>query len=281
MVSASRLSPVVRSLPLGAAWASVLVIALWPVARDQYLYASTLCTLGLFVWFLHVQVFEGIGWRAPAEVQDRALPSGWRHWSALLLGAAAAAAAVLTGLWWTLGKAGSGGWFAFYAVLFTVFIVGTWRWRAFLDVRSAVLAALAMDVVLAAYEHLLLGQGTGWDYHGTDIYSLFHVPVENMLFVYPMASAVCSLLVSALLTRWNRFRAFWSLMAVLSVVFVAVEFLGIWVFELWTVEEFANKSVFPFLRTNLEEFVYYFLFQGLSLLVYLWCHVHLRPGEVR
>ncbi len=278
-----RLPHLRRLVPIALAWITVGAIAFWPVARDGYLYASTLVSLGFLCAFAYSEVAADSASRPDLQRPEAAVPAGWKAWAGVLLGAAVGAGLAMAGLWWLVGRTHprSGGWFLFYAILFTSFVIATWRFRKYLDVRAAFVTALCMDVVLSAYEHLLLTQDTGWDYHGSEIYSLFHVPVENMLFIYPMASALCSLLIAAARGRWGVIGAFWRLMAALSVVFIVVEFVGIWTFHLWSVDEFASKSVFPFLHTNLEEFVYYFLFQALSMLGYLWLHGNLVPDRAR
>lgn len=267
-----------RAGPLVLAWASVLAIAFWQVARDQYLYASTLVTIFFLTAYLYVEVFRGTRWRDPPAPFDAKQPAGWRPRAILLLCAVTGSGAVVGAIWlmtsyWS--RTNSGGWYLFYVVLFGVFIAGSWHDRGFLNIRAAMVSALVMDIVLVSYEHLLLGQGTGWAYHGTDVRTVFHVPIENALFIYPVASALCSVLCSIQIRTHNHLQAFWRLMGFLTVIFVVVEFVGIGVFHLWSVDEFAAKSVLPFWHTNIEEFIYYFLFQGLSILVYLWLHQNL------
>lgn len=278
---------VARALPLAGAWCSVLLIAFVTAARERYLYASTLHTVFWLCVWLYAEVFRGARWRDPPAPFDAQQPAGWKNRALVLLGAVVASGVAVGILWlatshWS--RPNSGGWYGFYVVLFSVFIAGTWHDRAFLNLRAAMVSALVMDVVLVSYEHLLLGQGTGWAYHGSEVYAVFQVPIENALFIYPVASALCSVLCSIQIRRHNHLQAFWRLMGFLTVVFVAVEFVGIGVFHLWSVDEFASQSILPFWHTNIEELVYYFLFQGLSMLFYLWLHQNLDhpgPGPAR
>ena len=122
--------------------------------------------------------------------------------------------------------------------------------------------------MIAGYEAILLSQGTGWRYNGTVIAWVFGIPLENVIFIYPVAPALNMILYSLLARRLNPLKAFWVLIALVLPAAAAVELIGIYPLRLWDV--FNEKSIWPMGRTNLEEFVYYGAFQVLSVVVYAY-----------
>ena len=266
---------------LGAG-AVLCLLAFSATARDTYLYFVSLLFVGAMGGFLHSVVFPAESWGRAPEPGAVTPRQGWQVHARRFHKLAALSCGLVAGIWgillWT-GERGlrSGGWFLFYVVIFAVLLVTTRPALKVANFRAVAATAVAMDVVLAAYEHLVLRHGTGWAYTGTIIGEVLSVPIENLLFIYPMAGALVGVMVAGARATRSDLRALWFVMGVLACIFVPIEFIGIGGFGLWDVDRFRHLSVWPFWHTNIEEFIYYLFFQLLAGLIYLWLDRNLAP----
>ncbi|GDX79392.1 hypothetical protein LBMAG42_12030 [Deltaproteobacteria bacterium] len=261
----------------------VCVLAFNGPAHERYLYFVSLLFVGTICGFLHSLVFAGYRWDDPWEPHDAEPKANWRENAPPFIKAVLIACGASGAIWAVLQLLGhdglkSGGWYLFYVAVFTPFLVATWSRLKFVNFRAAVPTVLIMDLVLSGYEYLLLKEGTGWAYNGTIIGWIYVVPIENVLFIYPVAGALVCVLFSVVSRHLNDFKAFWLLMGGLTCIFVPVEIIGIGWLKLWDVDQFKDQSVLPIWHTNLEEFVYYLLFQALAGLLYVWFDQNLRPS---
>jgi hypothetical protein len=267
-----------------AALLVVVLIAFLPEWSGRYLYASSLVFVGCFVGFMHSLALGGVKWSDPWEARDDQERANGRADARDFLAVVGVAGALVGVVWAASHRAGpdflrSGGWYLFYVAVFAPFLWFTRRRLAYVNFRAAFATVLAMDLILSSYEYLLLKEGTGWEYRNTVVWHVFVVPLENVLFIYPVAAALVCVLYTVATRHLNNLKAFWFLMGGLTCVFVPVEIVGIGWLDLWTVEPFAEKSIWVIGNTNIEEFVYYLLFQALAGLIYIWFDHNLVPAS--
>ena len=263
----------------------VCCIAFTELWSETYLYASSLAFVFTICGFLHAIVFRDCKWTDPPERVDTLDRPDWREHGAAFARAVTSGAMFVAVVWALLMQLGddsfhSGGWYLFYIAIFAPFVAFTRKRTENVNFKATLVTVLVMDLILSSYEYLLLSRGTGWAYEGTIIGHIFDVPVENILFIYPVAGALVCVLYSIVTRYHNDFKAFWLLMGGLTCVFVPVELVGIGWLHLWDVDRFSRLSILPFWHTNIEEFVYYLLFQALAALFYIWFEQNLaRPPE--
>ena len=136
------------------------------------------------------------------------------------------------------------------------------------------ISTFILITVLVGYEAILLSQGTGWRYNNTVIGWIMGVPVENIIFIYPVAPALNMILYSLFTRQLNDLKAFWYLMALVIPASIVTELIGIYPLNLW--EIFNDQSILPMGQTNLEEFVYYIIFQLMSVTFYIYFDKNLK-----
>jgi hypothetical protein len=259
--------------------ALLLLLLAFDVGRcaTKYLYFTSEIGLFLVACVLYVECFRGMKWGDPPEKADLSPQPGWRKFSRELLLSFSLLAALLA-LVWVLrsgGEAGgfrawlkSGFWYLYYLGIFGVSILLIRRHLQYVHRKALVTAAFIMAYFLATYEMLLLSRGTGWAYNHTVIGWLLGVPIDNLLFIYPVAPALTMVFYSVLTRTLNDLKAFWILNLVLIPASAVVELIGNYPLNLWKI--FNDQSVFPMGKTNLEEFLYYILFQFLAILLYVY-----------
>lgn len=255
-------------------------------SQSKYLYASSEVVLLLLCVALYFAVFPGARWDDAPEPQDRLRSHDWRHVKHLLGGffVVLAAAAALNWVVAAPETPGStrawlrtGSWYGFYVVVFGLFLVLVRRHLQTVRLLPIFVSTFTCAVLLCGYEAVLLSQGTGWRYDGSVIGWIFGIPIENLLFIYPVAPALNMILFSIISRRLNDLKAFWLLIAMIVPAAAIVELIGIYPLHLWDV--FNDKSIMPLGRTNLEEFVYYAVFQVLSILIYAYFVRNIRHPE--
>lgn len=263
-----------------------LVIALrfdlWQ-CQSKYQYFTTLVGFALFAVALILGAFKGKKWSDPPEKGDlRAQPSWQKH--AAFLSGYFIVMGVVTLLVWILGIPEfrgdfglwfrSGAWYLFFVVIFGINVFLIRRHLQHIHLHALALTCLILTVILSAYEAILLFQNMGWKYNHTVMGWVLGVPVENILFSYPLAPAFCIILYSIFSVNRNQLQAFVLMVSILFPAAILVEILGIYGLNLWHV--FNDQSVWPMGRTNFEEFFYWFLFQVISLAMYEYFNRNLK-----
>lgn len=246
-------------------------------SATRYLYFSTEIGIFLVAMLVYFPALQGIRWRDPPEKGDEAPRPGWKAFAGDLLAGFAALALVLALVWavqaYLAGEAFAawlrrGSWYLYYIGVFGVSLLIIRRHLKHVHRTALMTATLVMVYFLSTYEMLLVDRGTGWTYNRTVIGQLLNVPIDNILFIYPVAPALSMVFYSVLTRRLNDLKAFWLLNLVLAPCSVIVELIGIYPLNLW--EIYNGKSVWPMGQTNLEEFLYYFLFQFFSVIIYVY-----------
>jgi hypothetical protein len=246
-------------------------------SQSRYLYFSTEIILLLFTGAMYAGIFKGEKWNAPPEPDDDRPEPNWKRNALCLIAYFFALGIILCSVWvlnkFVLGQDAhtwfkSGMWYLYYVGIFGLFFILVRRHLQYIHVQALWLTIISMVIILVAYEVILLSQGTGWEYNRTVIGWLMGVPVDNILFIYPVAPALCIVLYTLFTRHLNNLKAFWYLMALLIPSSIVVELIGIYPLDLW--EIFNDQSILPMGQTNLEEFVYYVIFQLMSVTMYLY-----------
>jgi len=278
------LSPPSLFVYLGIGLLLALTFDLWR-CHSKYLYFTTELGLALLCGFLYVLVFRGRSWGEAFEPDDEVPRTGWKIRTAAFLAYIGLATGVLALVWIGMGAVQdlnwrvwfkSGTWYLYYVFIFAVNVVLMRHRLSRLDYRALAASVLVLTLLLTAYEVILLSQGTGWRYNHTVIGWVLGVPVDNILFIYPVAPALCMALYSIVTRHLNDLKAFWATMAILAPATIVVELIGIYPLDLWQI--FNDRSVWPMGKTNFEEFFYYILFAASALLLYLWFERNLAPA---
>jgi hypothetical protein len=136
-----------------------------------------------------------------------------------------------------------------------------------------------MVYFLSTYEIILLARGIGWRYNNTVIGYLLGIPLDNVLFVYPVTPVFIMIFYSIITRRLNDLKAFWLLNLALIPVGIIFELLAVYPLRIWRV--FTSQSIWPMGRTSLEEFLFYFIMQFLTLSLYAFFsrNLLLRPRQ--
>ena len=246
-------------------------------SASVYLYFYSEIGLLLFSLAIYFSAFEGKKWNDPPEKDDNIPQPDHRKFIKELSFGFISLAVILCGIWILKGVAQqetvrswlkSGFWFLYYIGVFGVSAIIIRRHMQYVHSLAMVVSVIIMVYIAATYEILLLSHGTGWQYNNTIIGWILETPVENVLFIYPVAPALTMIFYSVISRRLNDIKAFWLINLILIPCSVAVELIGIYPLNLWYI--FNDASVLPLGKTNLEEFIYYILFQFLSIVLYVF-----------
>ncbi len=243
----------------------------------KYLYFTT--EIGIFVFSLAIYfaAFKGKKWSDPPEPLDDIPIHHWKAFARELLLGFVGLSIVLIVLWVITAFSTSstftawlrkGAWFGYYIGVFVISIFLIRKHVKYAHPIALVTATISIVIFLTGYELLLLSNNTGWKYNDTVIGWFLGIPVDNLLFVYPVAPALTMIFYSILTRHLNNLKAFWLLNLVLAPASVIVELIGIYSFNLW--EIFNEGSIWPMGQTNFEEFFYYILCQFLSIALYIF-----------
>ncbi|MGL1935173.1 MAG: hypothetical protein OCD01_09135 [Fibrobacterales bacterium] len=166
-------------------------------------------------------------------------------------------------------------WFGFFAVASSLFYFFIRKRDNFFNTRSLIITTLLMVVVLTGFEAVMLHWGHAWSYNHTVMGWVLGIPVENILFVYPVTPAFC-IVVYSIITRYrNDLKAFWFASFILVPSAIAVELMSIYTLDLWHI--YNDYSVLPMGKVNLEEFFFYAVFLELTLVTYIFFDRNLKP----
>ncbi|MBL8026363.1 MAG: hypothetical protein JNL74_08120, partial [Fibrobacteres bacterium] len=100
----------------------------------------------------------------------------------------------------------------------------------------------------------------------TVIGTVFGIPIDNVLFTYPI-SPVLAMMMYAIFTRnRNDKRAFWKINAILAPASIVFELIAVYPLDIWRVHK--SQSVLPLGKTSLEEILFYVLMQFFSIALY-------------
>jgi hypothetical protein len=255
-------------------------------SSSVYLYFSTEIGILFFALAVYFSAFKGVKWSSPSEKVDAIPRSQWKVFSKDLFIGFISLGLVLTAIWIATGLIEhssikvwlkKGAWFLYYIGIFTVSVIIIRRHMKYVHARALVTAVIIMVFFLTTYEILLLSHGTGWKYNNTVIGWFIGVPVDNVLFIYPVATALTMIFYSVITRNMNDLKAFWLLNLILLPCCIIVELIGIYPLNLW--EIFNQGSIWPMGQTNLEEFLYYILFQFLSIALYVFFQRNFKTPE--
>jgi hypothetical protein len=247
----------------------------WFGCASRYLYFSSEIGVLLVALAVYNATFAGMKWSAPPETGDRIPVPGWRLFTRKLIYWLAGLTLIMLLVWLAAGIRGElppaqwfkrGIWAGYMLVVYSISIVLVFRYIAYVNHFALAVTATIMVYLLSTYEIILLDRGMGWEYNNTVIGYLFGIPLDNILFVYPVSPVLAILFYSVLSRDRNDLRAFWLINALLAPASVIFELLAVYPLDIWRV--FTGQSVWPMGKTCIEEFIFYFLMQFLSIVLY-------------
>jgi hypothetical protein len=124
----------------------------------------------------------------------------------------------------------------------------------------------------------MLNNGAGWTYNRIIPVAFLGIPVENILFIYPVSPALTMIFYSIITRSLNDLKAFWLLNLILLPCSIGFELIAIYLLDVWTVLN--EGSIWPMGRTNFEEFFFYILFQFFSIALYVFFKRRLRVEDL-
>ncbi len=246
-------------------------------SATRYLYFSTEIGILLFAMLIYFPALNGIKWNDPPEKEDMTPQPEWKTFAKRLFTWFFILALFLALIWIVQGFLNQenigvwlkkGFWYIYYIGIFSVSLLLIKRHLQYVHPMAMITTIIIMVYFLTTYEMLLFYQNTGWTYNNTVIGMLLGVPIDNILFIYPVAPALTMVFYSILTRHYNDLKAFWLLNLILAPCSIIVELIGIYPLNLWEINN--EKSICPMGQTNLEEFLYYFLFQYFSIILYVF-----------
>lgn len=246
-------------------------------SASVYLYFSTEIGILLFSLAVYRAAFQGKKWDDPPEKDDERPRPDWKKFAQELSLGFVALAVILAAVWIITGFTAyspfkvwlkKGAWSLYYAAIFGISIVLIKKYLKYIHALAMVVTTIIMVLLLTTYEIILLAHQTGWYYNNTVIGWFLGVPVDNVLFIYPVAPALAIIFYAVVTRHLNDLKAFWLINLILVPASIIVELVGIYPLDIWTI--YNNASVLPLGKTDLEEFLYYILFQFLAIALYVF-----------
>ncbi|MCU0608914.1 MAG: hypothetical protein MUF22_03995 [Chitinispirillaceae bacterium] len=244
---------------------------------SRYLYLSFELGLILFSLVLYFPALQGISWNSPAEKSDDLPQPDWQKFSREMAVVFGLLSLIIVAIWvmkeisaptglsaWIRG----GSWFLYYGAIFIISIFIISKYLKYVHALAMVVATIIQVYILTTFEIILLSTGQGWAYYDTVLGYFLKVPVENILFVYPVAPALSIIFYAVVTRHLNNLKAFWLINGILLPCSVVVEWIGIYPLRLWY--PFNQYSILPIDKTNIEEFIYYALFQFSAIVLYIF-----------
>jgi len=281
-----RRYPVKLSIGVNVCWfAMVALIVSWSAdwfqCASKYLYFSSEIGVLLIGLALYVGTFGKMRWSdPPEECDDQPAPGGERFarelslWFGILV-------SVMLCVWLISGIAGGqstaawlkrGVWAGYMLGVSIICIAAVIRYATYVNTFALATTVTIMVYLLSTYEIILLDRGMGWEYNNTVIGYLFGIPLDNVLFVYPVSPVLAILLYAVVSRRRNNLRAFWLINGMLVPASIAFELLAVYPLDIWRV--FIGQSVWPMGKTSVEEFLFYILMQFFSIVLYSFFSLH-------
>ncbi|MGL1935172.1 MAG: hypothetical protein OCD01_09130 [Fibrobacterales bacterium] len=286
------------NIVLGLLTVGIIVLMNFDVLEcaSKYLYFTTELILMIIALFVYLNTFHSVGWNAPYE-KDQVAPRPHARSTAkkitvgylILVGSMAILWALLQflipeskGEWLH-----SGLWYGTFVGITLLSFLIIRSHRQYVNMRAVVVTLCIVVPMLTGYEAIMLYWGKAWEYNQTTfggygngiLGTIFKVPVESVLFLYPVTPVTGLILYSVITRKKNDLKAFWIAMAILTPSTIITEVAGIYLLDLWRV--FNENSVLPMGRSNFEEYVYYEIWLGLALLIYIWFDRNLISSKVK
>lgn len=242
-----------------------------------YLYfSSELGTLFLAA-VVAFAALEGVRWNTPPDPGDSRPERGWRHFSTEFLVSFAVLAGIMVAVWVAVGWWGgisASAWFkralwsGYMLGVYAIFAVLIVRYIKFIHPVAFVTAITIMTYFLSTYEIILLDRGIGWHYNNTVIGTVLGIPLDNVLFIYPVSPAFAMIMFAIAKKHMNDLRAFVLINVLLIPASIVVELVAIYPLNIWRVQQ--HQSLWPIGKTSFEEFFFYVLMQLLSIGLYMY-----------
>jgi hypothetical protein len=276
-----------KNIVLGLLTVGIIVLLNFDIAQcaSKYLYFTTELILLIIALFVYLNTFHTVEWNAAYE-KDQVAPRPNAKSTAkkitvgyfILLGSMAILWLILQfmipeskGDWLH-----SGLWYGtFVGITFLSFLIIRSH-RSYVNMKAVVVTLCVVVPMLTGYEAIMLYWGHAWEYNHTTfggygngvLGTIFKVPVESVLFLYPVTPVTGLIIYSVITRKKNDLKAFWITMAILTPSTIITEVAGIYLLDLWKI--FNDYSVLPMGRSYIEEYVYYEIWLGLALLIYIW-----------
>lgn len=273
--------PVIGLILLGFAW-----IFDWGGCATRYLYISAETGVFFIAFLIYQATFSGMRWNdRPEESDDKPKPY-WQQFARELGFGFGFLVCVLLIIWCTLGiieKCPCTAWFTravwsgYVLGVYAISIIIIARNLKYINAKALVVSAAIMVYFLSTFEFILLERGIGWRYNDTVIGYMHGIPLDNVLFVYPVTPVLIMIFYSIITRRLNDLKAFWLLNLVLIPAGIVFELLAVYPLGIWRV--LTSQSIWPMDRTSIEEFLFYFIMQFLTLSLYAFFsrNLLLRP----
>ena len=260
----------------------------WLQCASKYLYFSSEIGIFIIAMALYIATFGNLHWSDKPEEEDNRPQPGWQRFTRECAFWFAGLAVLMLCVWLTAGIWGGlstsawlkrGIWAGYMLAVYVISIVMVFRYFAYVNAFALATTATIMVYLLSTYEIILLDRGIGWEYNNTVIGYLFGIPLDNVLFVYPVSPVLAILFYAIVSRRRNNLRAFWLINALLVPASVAFELLAVYPLDIWRV--FTGQSVWPMGKTSIEEFLFYILMQFFSIALYSFFALHaVKPSTV-
>ncbi|MBN1574942.1 MAG: hypothetical protein JW913_00215 [Chitinispirillaceae bacterium] len=278
-----------------AAWCLGLVIILiicWTtdigLCASRHLYFSSEIGTLLLALAVYVTAFHGVRWNDPAEPGDDSPQQGWKRFSRELVSFFLLLGAVMAIAWVSLGIAGGLStiawfkraiWMGYMLGVYAICIVLVVRYFKYIRALPLVVATAIMVYFLSTYEIILLDRGIGWCYNNTVIGYIFGIPLDNVLFVYPVSPALAMIMYAVVTRRLNDLKAFWLLNLILAPVSVVFELIAVYPLDIWRV--MTTQSILPMGKTCIEEFLFYYIMSFFSISLYAFLCRNMKKKLIR
>jgi hypothetical protein len=171
-------------------------------------------------------------------------------------------------------------WSGYMLGVFVLSILVAVRNLEYINAKAAITSSVIMVYFLSTYEITLLSRGIGWSYNNTVVGYVFGIPLDNVLFVYTVTPFLIMVFYSIAACHFNETKAFWLLTCAMAPVAGIFEILAVYPLNVWRV--YTAQSVWPMGRTSIEEFLFYFLMQFLSVALYaFFCRNFTRRAKAK
>lgn len=265
-----------------AAWCLGLVIVVvlcWTTdigaCASRYLYFSSEIGTSLIALAVYFTAFHGVRWNDPPETEDDVPQQGWKRFGRALVIFLLVLIAVMAIVWVSAGIAGGLSAVAWFKrALWTGYMLGVYlicivlviQYFKYIRALPLVVSIVIMVYFLSTYEVVLLDRGIGWCYNNTVIGEVFGIPLDNVLFGYPVAPALVMIMYAVITRRLNNLKAFWLLNLILIPTSIVFELVAVYPLDIWRV--LTTQSILPMGKASIEEFFFYFVMQFFSIALY-------------
>ncbi len=161
-----------------------------------------------------------------------------------------------------------GRWGLFYVAVFSISFLIIRKRLSLVRPRAMMVSLIIMMIVLTAFEYALVMDSKGWAYGDVIIAFAGRIPIDNLIFVYPLAVICCFGFVSAACRFLGGEKGVLILNAILMPASIIVEWVCIYILHLFRI--YPENSILPLGQTSFEEILYYVHFQFLATVLYVY-----------